>query len=35
MNPPAELSGLGEVLGSAIQENVNDGTTSLKFAFSL
>src|SRR4051812_14709935 len=33
--PPAELSGLGEVLGSAIQENVEDGTTSLKFAFSL
>ena len=33
--PPAELSGLGEVLGSAIQENVDDGTTVLKLAFSL
>ena len=33
--PPAELSGLGEVLGSAIQENVEDVTTVLKLAFSL
>src|SRR4051794_30218021 len=33
--PPAELSGLGEVLGSAIQENVDDGTTVLRLAFSL
>jgi hypothetical protein len=34
-DPPAELSGLGDVLGAAIQENVEDGTTSLKFGFSL
>jgi Protein of unknown function (DUF1173) len=33
--PPAELSGLGEVLGSAIQESVDNGTTVLKLAFSL
>src|SRR3954462_12875358 len=33
--PPAELSGLGEVRGAAIQENVDDGTTVLKLAFSL
>ena len=32
--PPPELSGLGEVLGSAIQEN-EDGLTELKFDFSL
>jgi hypothetical protein len=32
--PPAELSGLGGVL-PAIQENVDEGTTSLKLAFSL
>lgn len=33
--PPAELSGLGQVLGSAIEENVDDGVTALKFGFSL
>jgi hypothetical protein len=33
--PPAELSGLGEVLGNAIQENPEDGQTILKFDFSL
>lgn len=33
--PPAELSGLGEVLGSAIQENVEEGTTALRLAFGL
>jgi hypothetical protein len=33
--PPAELSGLGEVMGSAIQENPDEGTASLKFDFSL
>jgi hypothetical protein len=33
--PPAELSGLGGVLGHAIQENVEEGTTVLKFDFSL
>ena len=33
--PPAELSGLGEVLGSAIQEHVEEGITDLKLAFSL
>ncbi|KIA80792.1 hypothetical protein QR66_08455 [Chromobacterium piscinae] len=33
--PPAELSGLGQVLGSAIQENVDDGQVLLKFDFSL
>lgn len=33
--PPAELSGLGQVIGSAIQENPDEGTTSLKFDFSL
>jgi hypothetical protein len=32
---PAELSGLGEVLGSAIQEHVEEGITDLKLAFSL
>ncbi len=33
--PPAELSGLGEVMGSAIQENPDAGTALLKFDFSL
>lgn len=33
--PPAELSGLGEVFGSAIQESADDGKTSLRLAFSL
>lgn len=33
--PPAELSGLGEVLGAAIQESPDDGTTALKLSFSL
>ncbi len=33
--PPAELSGLGEVMGSAIKENVDDGITTLKLNFSL
>lgn len=33
--PPAELSGLGEVMGSAIKENVEDGITTLKLNFSL
>lgn len=33
--PPAELSGLGDVMGSAIQENADDGVTTLKFDFSL
>ncbi len=32
--PPAELSGLGEVL-PAIEENIEDGTTALKLGFSL
>lgn len=32
---PAELSGLGEVIGSAIQEDVEAGTTALKLDFSL
>ena len=32
---PIGLSGLGQVTGSAIIENVDDGTTSLKFDFSL
>ena len=32
--PPAELSGLGEVLGSAIKENL-DGLTELRFDFSM
>ena len=27
--PPAELSGLGEILGTAIQENIKEGTTTL------
>ncbi|QCP55132.1 DUF1173 domain-containing protein [Trinickia violacea] len=33
--PPAELSGLGEVKGEAIRENVEDGTTTLRLDFSL
>ena len=33
--PPAELSGLGQVMGSAIQEDPTDGNTSLKLDFSL
>lgn len=33
--PPAELSGLGEVKGEAIQENIEDGITTLKLDFSL
>ena len=33
--PPAELSGLGQVLGTAIEENVDDGFTALKLGFSL
>lgn len=33
--PPPELSGLGEVNGTAIRENPEDGTTALKLHFSL
>lgn len=33
--PPAELSGLGEVMGGAIQTNLEDGLTTLKFDFAL
>lgn len=33
--PPPELSGLGQVMGSAIQEDPDEGTTALKFNFSL
>ena len=33
--PPAELSGLGEVAGSAIQEDIDSGITALKLDFSL
>ena len=33
--PPPELSGLGQVMGSAIQENPDEGVTTLKFDFSL
>ncbi|MDN4572001.1 hypothetical protein DBB29_00700 [Pandoraea cepalis] len=33
--PPPELSGLGEVAGSAIQTNTKDGITTLKFDFAL
>lgn len=33
--PPPELSGLGEVLGSAIRENTEDGLTDLRFGFSM
>lgn len=32
---PVELSGLGQLSGTAIQENIEDGITSLKFDFSL
>ena len=33
--PPPELSGLGQVMGDAIQENPLDGVVDLKFDFSL
>lgn len=33
--PPPELSGRGEVLGRAIQENADDGTAKLRLGFSL
>lgn len=33
--PPEELSGLGQVMGSAIKENIEDGTTTIKLEFSL
>lgn len=33
--PPAELSGLGQVYGSAIRENLDSGITQLKFEFRL
>lgn len=33
--PPAEFSGLGQVLGSAITENPATGETALKLGFSL
>lgn len=33
--PPAELSGLGQVMGTAIVENPDIGTTALKLQFSL
>lgn len=33
--PAAELSGLGEVVGSAIQEMPNEGRTALRFDFAL
>lgn len=33
--PPPELSGAGEVMGTAIQENADDGITTIKFDFSL
>lgn len=32
---PAELSGLGQVSGSAIKENIEDGTVTLKLDFAL
>jgi Protein of unknown function (DUF1173) len=32
---PAELSGLGQFLGSAIKENIDEGLTILKFDFAL
>ncbi len=32
---PIELSGLGQIAGTAIQENLEDGQTTLKLAFSL
>lgn len=34
-DPPQELSGLGDLMGSAIQENPLDGVTALKLNFSL
>ena len=33
--PPAELSGLGDMLGSAIKEDADEGVTELRFDFSL
>lgn len=33
--PPPELSGLGDMLGTAIKENIDDGITELKFGFSM
>jgi Protein of unknown function (DUF1173) len=33
--PPAELSGLGQVIGTAIAEDPESGTTSLKLGFAL
>lgn len=33
--PPPELSGAGEVMGGAIQTNVDDGLTTIKFDFAL
>jgi len=33
--PPAELSGVGEVMGGAIQTNLEDGVTTIKFDFAL
>ncbi|MGP8438159.1 DUF1173 domain-containing protein [Paraburkholderia fungorum] len=33
--PPPELSGLGQVMGTAIQEDPEEGLTALKFDFSL
>ncbi len=33
--PPPELSGLGDVMGRAIQEDVEQGITALKLAFAL
>lgn len=33
--PPPELSGLGQVLGSAIEEDADEGVTTLKLGFSL
>lgn len=34
-DPPPELSGLGQVMGSAIKENPDEGITVLRFDFSL
>lgn len=33
--PPPELSGLGEVAGAAIQENIEEGVTTLRLGFGL
>lgn len=33
--PPAELSGLGDLIGGAITEDVSDGSTALRLGFSL